>query len=95
MVSNSNLVLEGLQNFPFSLRLYDNPKKLGLQWCPNLDFLQYSIKALSLGVSTRTIISGIVQIFDPPGLLDATIIIFKILMRFWLEKLRDESIRVS
>lgn len=59
---------------------------LDLQWRTNSDFLGYSNKTAFLPTK-RTILSGIVQIFDTLS-SSVTIIKVKILMqRLWLEKL--------
>lgn len=104
-VSNSPAVLEGLENCvsvpnrQFSFGSSENSKTLGLRWSPREDFLQYSILPISLPktVTKRTILSGISQIFDPLGLLSATIIKVKVLMqRLWLEKLGwDQSVSLD
>lgn len=59
-------------------------------WSPESDHLLYSITSdlLPKTITKRSILSGIAQIFDPLGLLSASVIKVKILLqRLWLEKL--------
>ncbi|XP_072392211.1 uncharacterized protein [Diabrotica undecimpunctata] len=99
--SNNSSFLKSIQesislDTPFLFGANENTKTLGLQWCPSLDLLSYSIDSnLTPKIITkRSILSGIAQIFDPLGLLSPSIIKVKILMQLlWLEKLDwDEGV---
>lgn len=72
-------------------------KTLGVKWNPSKDVLQYAISmewTRSHSHTKRSILSGIVQIFDPLGLLGPVIVIAKILIqRLWKLQIDwDESL---
>ncbi|XP_072403142.1 uncharacterized protein [Diabrotica undecimpunctata] len=100
-MSNNSSFLKSIQesislDTPFLFGANENTKTLGLQWCPSLDSLSYSIDSNVTPkiITKRSILSGIAQIFDPLGLLSPSIIKVKILMQLlWLEKLDwDEGV---
>ncbi|XP_072398120.1 uncharacterized protein [Diabrotica undecimpunctata] len=99
--SNNSSFLKSIQesillDTSFLFGANENTKTLGLQWCPSLDSLSYSIDSNVTPkiITKRSILSGIAQIFDPLGLLSPSIIKVKILMQLlWLEKLDwDEGV---
>lgn len=98
--SNSNEVLKELhcqrdsQVMQFGEKT--QTKTLGLYWSSDNDVLMYSIgnQETSKLITKRTILSHIAQIFDPLGILSASIIISKIILQhLWTLKLAwDEPI---
>ncbi|XP_051159301.1 uncharacterized protein LOC127280387 [Leptopilina boulardi] len=66
-------------------------KVLGLSWFPRSDEFKFSFEPTSLpgqGISKRSILSEVSQLFDPLGFLSPVIIRAKMLLQeLWLEKL--------
>jgi hypothetical protein len=72
----------------------ENTKTLGLHWASNDDELVFDVNTnVSNEISKRSILSIISQIFDPLGLLGASIISIKILLQMiWKEKLHWDDV---
>lgn len=101
-VSNSSRVLEGIQTTDkaelINLGVNENTKTLGLFWNGHRDTLFYKISTgTRKNITKRVVLSEISQVFDPLGLLSATIILAKIILRdIWLEKINwDNSLSYS
>ncbi|XP_031339598.1 uncharacterized protein LOC116168083 [Photinus pyralis] len=101
-VSNSNKVLEGIHTNDkadsIDLGVNENTKTLGLFWNGQRDCLFYKISDGSRkNITKRVVLSEISQLFDPLGLLSATIVLAKIILRdIWLERLEwDNSLSYS
>lgn len=98
-VSNSCKILEGIQTTNKSdiidLGTHENTKTLGLIWNGQRDCFLYKIGSnFNSRITKRSVLSEISQIFDPLGLLSATIIFAKIILRdIWLDKIDwDQSL---
>ena len=90
--------LEFLERIPVEDRYSDGSvelfsdgqlKVLGVFWIPSTDVLKFDVKISSLRVVTkREILSRVVGLFDPFGLVGPVVVIGKILMKkLWLSKL--------
>ncbi|XP_050293812.1 uncharacterized protein LOC126734295 [Anthonomus grandis grandis] len=101
-VSNSSQVLEGIHTTDkadlIDLGVNENTKTLGLFWNGRKDSLFYKIsEGTRKNITKRVVLSEIAQLFDPLGLLSATTILAKIILRdIWLEKIGwDNSLSYS
>lgn len=102
-VSNEPQILEGISNTSQSTILHlgenENTKTLGLVWLPKCDSVSYNINVNTslTTVTKRSILSSIAKIYDPLGLLAASLIIPKIILQqLWQYKLSwDESIPID
>mgnify|MGYP005981295981 CR=1 FL=1 len=67
----------------------EDKKTLGLIWNSKEDKLKYNIKIESStsNLIKRSILSVIVQIFDPLGLISPLVVKTKIIMQHWDEKI--------
>ncbi|KAB0799070.1 hypothetical protein PPYR_06950 [Photinus pyralis] len=98
----NNKVLEGIHTNDkadsIDLGVNENTKTLGLFWNGQRDCLFYKISDGSRkNITKRVVLSEISQLFDPLGLLSATIVLAKIILRdIWLERLEwDNSLSYS